>query len=139
MSSYFPVEQRAAGVGFIYNVGALGGAIGPVMGASLAKGYGLGSALGVLSVGFGLIVVLGVGLNLPRKLQALINPKVVRPEDGDDRYINSEDLFERVRVRRVLNRRPEHTFIISKQNELRKPRRDVNHGCYQYIYRAIGD
>lgn len=92
MSSYFPVEQRAAGVGFIYNVGALGGAIGPVMRASLAKGYGLGSALGVLSVGFGLIVVLGVGLNLPRKLQALINPKVVRPEDGDDRYINSEDL-----------------------------------------------
>ena len=44
------------------------------------------------SVGFGLIVVLGVGLNLPRKLQALVNPKVVRLEDGDDRYINSGDL-----------------------------------------------
>ena len=46
----------------------------------------------MLSVGFGLIVVLGVGLNLPRKLQALVNPKVVRLEDGDDRYINSGDL-----------------------------------------------
>ena len=79
-------------MGFIYNVGALGGAIGPVVGASLAKSFGLGSGLGVLSVGFGLIVVLGVGLNLPRKLQALVNPKVVRLEDGDDRYINSGDL-----------------------------------------------
>lgn len=92
VSSYFPVEQRAAGVGFIYNVGALGGAIGPFVGASLAKSHGLGSALGVLSVGFGLIVVLGVRLNLPRKLQALVNPEAVRPEDGDDRYINSVDL-----------------------------------------------
>ena len=62
------------------------------VGASLAKSHGLGSALGVLSVGFGLIVVLGVRLNLPRKLQALVNPEAVRPEDGDDRYINSVDL-----------------------------------------------
>ena len=79
-------------MGFIYNVGALGGAIGPFVGASLAKSHGLGSALGVLSVGFGLIVILGVGMNLPRKLQALVNPEAVRPEDGDDRYINSGDL-----------------------------------------------
>ena len=43
-------------------------------------------------MGFGLIVVLGVRLNLPRKLQALVNPEAVRPEDGDDRYINSVDL-----------------------------------------------
>ncbi len=41
---------------------------------------------------FGLIVVLGVRLNLPRKLQALVNPEAARPEDGDDRYINSVDL-----------------------------------------------
>lgn len=84
VTSYFPVEQRAAGLGFAYNVGALGGAVGPFVGASLADSYGLGMALAVLSVGFALIVILSIGLNLPRKLQSLVNRDAVRPEDGDD-------------------------------------------------------
>lgn len=87
VSSYFPVEQRAAGLGFTYNVGALGGAVGPVLGAALAASYGLGPALAVLSVGFALIVIVSIGLNLPRKLQSLVNKDVLRPEDGDDETV----------------------------------------------------
>lgn len=91
VASYFPVERRAAGLGFCYNVGALGGAVGPVLGAALAKNHGLGYALAVLSVGFAAIVVLSIGLNIPRKLQALVNPEAVRPEDGDDEIINTTE------------------------------------------------
>ncbi|WP_178946146.1 sialate:H+ symport family MFS transporter [Kocuria sp. TGY1127_2] len=87
VTSYFPVEQRAAGLGFAYNVGALGGAVGPLVGASLASRFGLGSALAVLSVGFALIVILSIALNLPRKLQQLVNADAVRPEDGDDEVV----------------------------------------------------
>ena len=87
VTSYFPVEQRAAGLGFAYNVGALGGAVGPFVGAGLADSYGLGMALAVLSVGFALIVILSIGLNLPRRLQALVNRDAVRVEDGDDEVL----------------------------------------------------
>ncbi|WP_256998371.1 MFS transporter [Cutibacterium avidum] len=87
VSSYFPVEKRAAGLGFCYNVGALGGAVGPVMGASVAAKWSLGGALAVLSVGFALVVILSIGLNIPRKLQVLVSPEHVRPEDGDDEFI----------------------------------------------------
>lgn len=87
VSSYFPVEQRAAGLGFTYNIGALGGAVGPLIGATLASDYSLGAALGVLSVGFAVVVILSIGLNLPRKLQTLVNHDAVRPEDGNDEII----------------------------------------------------
>ncbi|WP_058235225.1 MFS transporter [Devriesea agamarum] len=87
VSSYFPVEKRAAGLGFCYNVGALGGAVGPVLGAALASTYSLGTALAVLSVGFALIVILSIGLNIPRILQKLVNRDVVRPEDGNDEIL----------------------------------------------------
>ncbi|WP_303323853.1 MFS transporter [Actinomyces radicidentis] len=87
VSSYFPVERRAAGLGFCYNVGALGGAVGPVIGASLASTYSLGAALAVLSVGFAAVVVLSIGLNIPRLLQRAVDASAVRPEDGDDELI----------------------------------------------------
>ncbi|MCI1901354.1 MAG: sialate:H+ symport family MFS transporter [Bifidobacteriaceae bacterium] len=84
VSSYFPVEKRAAGLGFCYNVGALGGAVGPVIGAAAAAAWPLGLTLATVSVGFALIVILSVGLNLPRKIQHAIDASAVRPEDGMD-------------------------------------------------------
>ncbi|MDU0968540.1 MAG: hypothetical protein E7A62_06980 [Actinomycetaceae bacterium] len=47
----------------------------------------LGGALAILSVGFALIVVLSIGLNLPKKIQQAVDPSAVRPEDGDDETI----------------------------------------------------
>lgn len=87
VSSYFPVEKRAAGLGFCYNVGALGGAVGPVVGAAIADKWSLGGALAVLSVGFAGIVILSIGLNIPRRLQMLVDSSAVRPEDGNDEAI----------------------------------------------------
>lgn len=88
VASYFPIERRAAGLGFCYNVGALGGAVGPVLGAALAgSSLGFGGALAVLSVGFAGIVVLSIGLNLPRMLQKLVDASAVRLEDGNDEII----------------------------------------------------
>ena len=40
-----------------------------------------------MSVGFALIVVVSIGLNLPKVLQKAVNPDAVRPEDGDDETI----------------------------------------------------
>ena len=74
----------AAGLGFTYNVGALGGAISPVVGAQLAGRMPLGSALMTLSATFTGVVILLVALKFPLRLQRLIRPSAVRPEDGSD-------------------------------------------------------
>lgn len=87
VASYFPVEKRAAGLGFCYNVGALGGAVGPVMGAAIAAKLSLGGSLAVMSVGFAMVMVLSIGLNLPKKLQKLVDASAVRPGDGEDENI----------------------------------------------------
>ena len=87
MSSYFPVDKRAAGLGFCYNVGALGGAVGPVLGAAIADQLGLGMALAILSFGFAAIVMVSIGANIPRLLQKMVGPEYVRPEDGNDEII----------------------------------------------------
>lgn len=87
VASYFPVEKRAAGLGFCYNVGALGGAIGPVMGASIAAKFSLGGALAIMSVGFAFILFVSIAFNIPKKLQLLVDASAVRPEDGEDETI----------------------------------------------------
>lgn len=87
VSSYFPVNKRAAGLGFSYNVGALGGAVGPVIGAAVADEVSLGMALAILSVSFAFIVIVSIGANLPRQFQKMVNPDEVRPEDGNDEII----------------------------------------------------
>lgn len=84
VSSYFPVEKRAAGLGFTYNVGSLGGAIGPILGALLASKLSLGFSLATISVAFAAIVMVMIGANLPRRLQRLVDPDAIRPEDGVD-------------------------------------------------------
>ena len=87
VSSYFPVDKRAAGLGFCYNVGALGGAVGPVLGAAVAAKVSLGMALAILSAGFAAVVMVSIGANVPRLLQKAVAPEAVRIEDGDDEVI----------------------------------------------------
>ncbi|MFI8994866.1 sialate:H+ symport family MFS transporter [Streptomyces sp. NPDC053542] len=78
IGGHFPTGTRAAGLGFTYNVGALGGAVAPVLGASLAEGRSLGSSLALLTFGGTVLVVLLVGFDVPARLHRLLDPDAPR-------------------------------------------------------------
>jgi len=84
IGGYFSVDKRAAGLGFAYNVGALGGAVAPVLGASLAAKMPLGTALAVLSFGLTAVVIVLIGINAPLRVQRLIKPKHVWSTDSTE-------------------------------------------------------
>ncbi|MFF3780934.1 sialate:H+ symport family MFS transporter [Streptomyces sp. NPDC001933] len=78
IGGHFPTENRGAALGFTYNVGALGGAVAPVLGAHLASGMDLGQALAVLTFAGTVIVVLLVGFDVPARLNRLTDPDAER-------------------------------------------------------------
>ncbi|MFG7945279.1 sialate:H+ symport family MFS transporter [Streptomyces cacaoi] len=86
IGGHFPTDNRAAALGFTYNVGALGGAVAPVLGTTLASGMSLGTSLALLTFAGTLLVVLLVGFDVPARLNRLTDPHGVRdhlaPEAG---------------------------------------------------------
>ncbi|RLL69679.1 MFS transporter [Streptomyces sp. Z26] len=68
IADHFPTRVRAAGLGFSYNVGALGGAVAPLAGASLAERTDLGTALTGLAAVLTTVVALMVGFDVPARI-----------------------------------------------------------------------
>lgn len=87
IAGHFPTGSRAASLGFVYNTGALGGAVAPVLGAHLAEGMSLGRALAVLTFGLTLLVIVLVGGNVPQRLGRLSDP-----EGPDDHLVPEQPL-----------------------------------------------
>ncbi|WP_037064170.1 MFS transporter [Pseudonocardia acaciae] len=69
LADYFDVRVRGAGLGLVYNLGALGGAVSPVLGAWIGARLGLGAALAVLTFGWTLLLAAMIGFGLPDRVR----------------------------------------------------------------------
>ncbi|MFJ6567769.1 sialate:H+ symport family MFS transporter [Streptomyces sp. NPDC091292] len=99
IGGHFPTGSRAAALGFTYNVGALGGAVAPVLGAHLASGMDLGRALAVLTFAGTVIVVLLVGFDVPGRLGRLTDPDAVSDHLAEPRAKAGTEVGATVRAR----------------------------------------
>jgi SHS family sialic acid transporter-like MFS transporter len=68
IADHFPTRVRAAGLGFSYNVGALGGAVAPLAGTSIAESIGLGRSLALLGAALTVVLALMIGFDVPARL-----------------------------------------------------------------------
>lgn len=84
IAGYFPISQRVAALGFLYNVGALGGAVAPALGATLGASMSLGTALAVLSFTLTTVVLVLIGIDAPARLQRLLRPAAALDADATD-------------------------------------------------------
>ncbi len=82
MSEHFSTEVRGAALGVGYNIGALGGAVAPIVGSALSKLVGLGNALAGLTFFWTLVVVAIVATNLPGRVSR--QAAAVRAEFSED-------------------------------------------------------
>lgn len=67
-SELFPTHLRATAMGFVYNIGRILSAAAPWAIGGLAGYEGIGAALGVTSVAFGLAALIATGLRTPQPI-----------------------------------------------------------------------
>ncbi|GHO42651.1 MFS transporter [Ktedonospora formicarum] len=89
LAEHFAVDIRGVGVGVSYNVGALGGALAPIIGTLLAQNTSMGISLATLTFGWTLIAVLIVALNLGQRVSHQANEVAAEfnsenPAEGSD-------------------------------------------------------
>lgn len=72
---YFPTHLRGLGTGLIYNLGATGGMVAPVMATWIGKYYGLASALLMVTSFWSIILIVIIGLRIPDHIKKLTKSK----------------------------------------------------------------
>jgi SHS family sialic acid transporter-like MFS transporter len=91
LAEHFALDVRGVGVGVSYNVGALGGALAPIIGTALAGRISLGASLAVLCFVWTLIAVLLVALNLGKRVSRQANA-VAAEFNGDVSETSSDEM-----------------------------------------------